>query len=62
MEEITFSDDGGLRIGRFKAYDFSVIEFLPGHAIGHMCALARSSGRSRVAGGRCLRGCADLSC
>jgi glyoxylase-like metal-dependent hydrolase (beta-lactamase superfamily II) len=48
MEEITFSDDEGLRIERFQAYDFGTMEFLPGHAIGHMCALARTSERSFV--------------
>jgi len=49
LREIQFSsDDDGLRIGRFKAHDwfadgsFYLLD-TPGHTIGHMCGLARTS-------------------
>jgi glyoxylase-like metal-dependent hydrolase (beta-lactamase superfamily II) len=56
MEEIPFSDHdegGGLRIGKFKAHDFFAdgsfyLLDVPGHAVGHMCALARTTERSFV--------------
>lgn len=48
LREISFSEEvtGGLKIGRFNAFDyfgdgsFYLLDG-PGHAIGHMCALAR---------------------
>ncbi|KAM0703543.1 hypothetical protein Q7P35_009482 [Cladosporium inversicolor] len=49
LREISFSDGpDGLKIGRFRAYDyFSDGSFYlldtPGHSIGHMCGLARTT-------------------
>ena len=49
LREIDFDGDGkSLRIGQYKAFDFygdGSFYFLdtPGHAIGHMCGLARTS-------------------
>lgn len=46
MQEISFDD--GLRIGKFRAHDyfgdgsFYLLD-VPGHAIGHMCGLARTT-------------------
>ncbi|KAK7725867.1 hypothetical protein SLS63_007859 [Diaporthe eres] len=46
VREITFSGEGALRIGRFAAFDyfgdgsFYLLD-APGHAVGHMCGLAR---------------------
>jgi glyoxylase-like metal-dependent hydrolase (beta-lactamase superfamily II) len=48
MHEITFTTPDSLKIGRFRAHDyFSDGSFylldVPGHAIGHMCGLARTT-------------------
>lgn len=49
VREVNFEDEGkGLKIGRFNAYDyfgdgsFYLLD-TPGHSIGHMCGLARTS-------------------
>lgn len=48
VREISFSGDRHLRIGRFDAFDyfgdgsFYLLD-APGHAVGHLCALARTS-------------------
>ncbi|KZL80414.1 metallo-beta-lactamase superfamily protein [Colletotrichum incanum] len=46
VHEINF-DDGSLKIGQFKAFDFFgdgsfYLLDAPGHAVGHICALART--------------------
>ena len=49
MREINFESDGNdLNLGRYRAYDFFgdgsfYLLDTPGHAIGHMCGLARTS-------------------
>ena len=48
LHEIDFAAEKGLRIGRFQAYDFYgdgsfYLLNSPGHAIGHMSALARTT-------------------
>ncbi|KAN0094097.1 Metallo-hydrolase/oxidoreductase [Hyaloscypha variabilis] len=53
MEEISFEGEGELRIGMFRAYDFFgdgsfYLLDVPGHAIGHMCGLARTAENSFV--------------
>jgi len=46
LREISFEDNGGLKIGNFKAFDyfddgsFYILDS-PGHAVGHICGLAR---------------------
>ncbi|KAL2167187.1 hypothetical protein VTG60DRAFT_1599 [Thermothelomyces hinnuleus] len=48
VREISFSGDRHLRIGRFDAFDyfgdgsFYLLD-APGHAVGHLCALARTT-------------------
>lgn len=49
LREINFDDEGkGLTIGQYKAFDFYgdgsfYLLDTPGHDVGHMCALARTS-------------------
>jgi glyoxylase-like metal-dependent hydrolase (beta-lactamase superfamily II) len=48
LHEIDFASDKGLRIGRFQAYDFYgdgsfYLLDSPGHAVGHISALARTT-------------------
>ncbi|KAF2151572.1 hypothetical protein K461DRAFT_313448 [Myriangium duriaei CBS 260.36] len=48
LREITFDDASTVKIGRFKAYDyfgdgsFYLLDS-PGHAVGHLCGLARTT-------------------
>ncbi|KAI5360885.1 putative metallo-beta-lactamase, ribonuclease Z/Hydroxyacylglutathione hydrolase [Septoria linicola] len=48
VREASFDDQGGLKIGRFRALDyfgdgsFYLLD-TPGHAVGHICGLARTS-------------------
>jgi len=55
VREVDIAHEGaGLKIGRFDAYDyfgdgsFYLLD-TPGHAVGHMCGLARTSGSSGAA-------------
>ena len=48
LREIDFDGKGSLMLGQYKAYDFCgdgsfYLIDSPGHAVGHMCALARTS-------------------
>ncbi|KAF4629002.1 hypothetical protein G7Y89_g9145 [Cudoniella acicularis] len=54
LREISFEENRGFKIGNFNAYDyfgdgsFYLLDS-PGHAIGHMCALARVSSQGKEA-------------
>lgn len=48
VREIDFEKEGGFKIGRFNAHDFFgdgsfYLLDTPGHTIGHICGLARTS-------------------
>lgn len=48
LREISFDGERSLKLGQYKAYDFYgdgsfYLIDSPGHAVGHMCALARTS-------------------
>lgn len=59
VREISFQDPerGNIKIGRFDAYDyfgdgsFYLLD-APGHAVGHLCALARTQGKDSSPGGK----------
>ena len=48
VREISFEEEGSVKIGSFDAYDFFgdgsfYLLDAPGHAVGHLCALARTT-------------------
>jgi glyoxylase-like metal-dependent hydrolase (beta-lactamase superfamily II) len=55
LRELSFDNEAGIKIGNFNALDyfgdgsFYVID-APGHAVGHLCALARVKGEDGMEG------------